>query len=169
MDVPGDTAMMASPFKGATLPEAEDGDTERGMDSFPAGSALTSPFAEGLGSQDESSAYAFEFEELVAELAGEEFDEAVEALVDEAAGRHLRAVSSYATQDGEAAASAEVTDWVGAVGGEVDQATSEPRTGIRRHIPRGPVGAGRRRDAVGAQPDGGSQRAVPGGSPRQGG
>jgi hypothetical protein len=121
MNVPGDTAMMASPFKGATLPEAEDGNTEGGMDSFSAGSALTSPFAEGLGSQDESSAYAFEFEELVAELAGEEFDEAVEALVDEAAGRHLRAVSSYATQDGEVAASAEVTDWVGAVGGEVDQ------------------------------------------------
>jgi hypothetical protein len=121
MDGPGDTATMRSPFEGATLQEAEDRDAEQVVDSFLAGSALTSPFPEGLGSEDETSAYAFEFEELVAELADEEFDEAVEALVDEAAGRHLRAASSWATQDGAAAAAQEVTDWVGAVGDEVDR------------------------------------------------
>ena len=58
---------------------------------------LASPFASGLTSDEESAQAVEAYEALLAELEDEGFDEAVESLVDEVAGRHLTALAQRRT------------------------------------------------------------------------
>ena len=62
--------------------------TEQEVPAYECG-VLISPFASGLTSEDESAQAVDALEALMAELEDEEFDEAVESLVDEVAGHHL--------------------------------------------------------------------------------
>jgi len=80
---------------------------------------LSSPFSEGLvveGPSEAEEAYAA----LAAELQDEEFDEAVAALVDEAAGRHLAGTGAWPDATGELAAG-EVEAWMAGVAAEADR------------------------------------------------
>ncbi|CUR58432.1 hypothetical protein NOCA1140099 [metagenome] len=96
--------------------------TEQEVPSYEGG-ALVSPFAAGLTSEDESAQAADSLEALVAELEDEEFDEAVEGLVDEVAGHHLRALTRYG--DEEQVAGQEAEQWVQYLGESVDRGLAE--------------------------------------------
>jgi hypothetical protein len=87
------------------------------------GGALVSPFASGLTSEDESAQAVGALEALVAELEDEAFDEAVESLVDEVAGHHLRALARHGEQ--EQAAGQDAQQWLEALGDSVDRGLAE--------------------------------------------
>ena len=87
------------------------------------GGALVSPFASGLTFEDESARAVDALEALVAELEDEEFDEAVESLVDEVAGNHLRALVRHGEQ--EQAAGQDAQQWLEAFGDSVDRGLAE--------------------------------------------
>jgi hypothetical protein len=80
---------------------------------------LSSPFSEGLMAEGRSEAEGA-YVALAAELADDEFDEAVQALVDEAAGRHLAAAGSWPGAAGELAAG-EVEAWMAGVAAKADR------------------------------------------------
>jgi len=84
---------------------------------------LASPFASGLSSEDEAGQLAGPYEALVAELEDEDFDEAVESLVDEVAGRHLTALATAGDQ--ERAAEQDTESWLEAFGASVDGGLAE--------------------------------------------
>ncbi|WP_130337570.1 hypothetical protein [Micromonospora kangleipakensis] len=81
---------------------------------------LSSPFSEGLldGGESESDAA---FAALVGELTDEGFDEAVQDLVDEAAGLHLASAGTWSTEATEHLATGEVQNWMAGVAAEADR------------------------------------------------
>jgi hypothetical protein len=82
---------------------------------------LASPFAEGLAGPSEPGEQEF-VEAILGELEDEAFDEALEALVDEVAARHVTATTSWSS-DREAPnlAEAEAEAWIGRLADQADQ------------------------------------------------
>lgn len=128
---PGDTqgpeartaeASSSIPFPGGVRVLAAPGAAEAGDHQYEEqGQAwLSSPFSEGLVAADRP-----ESEEalatLAAELEDEEFGEAVQALVDEAAGRHLAAVGGWPSSATEQLAGGEVETWMAGIAADADR------------------------------------------------
>ncbi len=113
-----------SPFAAASLYAANP--LPAAVGELPAGQVITTPFAEALASLDESDLEAEAFDALRAEFEDEEFFEALEALADEAAARHLTAVGSW-RQDSEALqlASSEAEQWMETVAAQADRLLGE--------------------------------------------
>jgi hypothetical protein len=111
--------VATSPFAGAYFPTGEDAASER-QDRWV--ETTTSPFAQGFTTQDETVAEQAQWAALVDELSDESFDEAVESLVDEVAGRHLQSMASWASNaEAAALASQEAAEWVAEVGASADR------------------------------------------------
>ena len=109
----------ASPFAPAILTGAPDG---RAEPAAPPGQVLASPFAEAAMAADDGEYAADAVEALVAELADDEFAEALAALADEAAARHLRSVGTWSSDaEAPALAVADSTGWMEQVAGEADR------------------------------------------------
>jgi hypothetical protein len=113
-----------SPFAAASLfagapPSAPVGD--RYADQL-----ISTPFAEALSRFDETDLEAEAFDALRTEFEDEEFLEALEALSDEAAARHLTATGSWG-QESEAGqlASAEAEQWMETVAARADRLLGE--------------------------------------------
>ncbi|MGH4006978.1 MAG: hypothetical protein ACRDTH_02200 [Pseudonocardiaceae bacterium] len=113
-----------SPFAAASLCTANP--LPAAVGELPAGQVITTPFAESLASFDESDLEAEAFDALRAEFEDEEFFEALEALVDEAAARHLTAAGSW-RQESEAfqLESSEAEQWMEAVAAQADRLLGE--------------------------------------------
>ena len=115
-----ETEAMSSPFAAAELGsealQAEMGLLESG------GGALESPFAEAMNGSGETSLETLAMEAVLGELEDEAFDEAVQGLVDEAAGRHLASAASWSSEsEAPALAAGEVESWLGGVATEADR------------------------------------------------
>lgn len=115
-----ETEAMSSPFAAAELGSealpAEMGLLESG------GGALESPFAEAMNGSGESSLEALAMESVLGELEDEEFDEAVQGLVDEAAARHLTSAATWSSEsEAPAIAESETEAWLGSVATEADR------------------------------------------------
>jgi hypothetical protein len=117
-----ETPLSTIPFPGGarvlTAPgSAEAGDPQEGEH----GSAwLESPFSGGLvtaGASESEEAFAG----LAAELEDEGFDEALQALVDEAAGRHLESMGGWAAGATEQLATGEVEAWMAGIASDADR------------------------------------------------
>jgi hypothetical protein len=115
--------LLSSPFAGADLTAT----AEAGPASASAvASALTTPFSEALASLAESDLEAEAFAALTAEFEDEEFTEALEALVSEAAARHLASTGSWSHESGAMQlAHTEVEQWLATVGAEADRQLAE--------------------------------------------
>lgn len=113
-----------SPFAAASL--YADTPLPAAVGELFAGQVITTPFAEALASFDESDLEAEAFDALRAEFEDEEFFEALEALADEAAARHLTAAGSW-RQESEALqlASSEAEQWMEAVAAQADRLLGE--------------------------------------------
>ena len=91
-----ETPLSTIPFPGGarvlTVPGSAEADHQEGE----RGAAwLESPFSGGLVTTGAASESEEAFAALAAELEDEEFDEALQALVDEAAGRHLESAGAW--------------------------------------------------------------------------
>ncbi|MEV4049900.1 hypothetical protein AB0J55_01830 [Amycolatopsis sp. NPDC049688] len=88
----------------------------------PAGQVLHSPFAEASVAAGDRDRAAEATDALVAELEDPGFTEALEALADEAAARHLKSVGTW-SNDSEAPtlATADTTQWLEHLAGEADR------------------------------------------------
>ena len=115
--------LLSSPFAGADLTAT----AEAGPASASAvASALTTPFSEALASLAESDLEAEAFSALTAEFEDEEFTEALEALVSEAAARHLASTGSWSHESGAMQlAHTEVEQWLATVAAEADRQLAE--------------------------------------------
>jgi hypothetical protein len=115
--------LLSSPFAGADLTAT----AEAGPASASAvASALTTPFSEALASLAESDLEAEAFAALTAEFEDEEFTEALEALVSEAAARHLASTGSWSHESrAMQLAHTEVEQWLATVGAEADRQLAE--------------------------------------------
>jgi hypothetical protein len=83
---------------------------------------LASPFAEGLAAAGASAEATDPVDELVRELTDDEFDEAVGALVDEIAARHLSSRPSWSSEsDGPMLGSGEAEEWVAGLAAKADR------------------------------------------------
>ena len=88
----------------------------------PPGQVLQSPFAEAAVGADDGRYAAEAVEALVAELADDGFAEALEALADEGAARHLRSVGTWSSDsEAPALATADTTQWLEQLAGETDR------------------------------------------------
>ncbi|NAZ87233.1 hypothetical protein GTR00_14180, partial [Kineococcus sp. T90] len=109
------TQTATSPFAAASL-------TAEAAPAAPAAWTLSTPFSEALASLEEADVEAEALAQLRDELEDEEFDEALQALTDEAAARHLRAAGASWGQEEEvlSRAEAEAEQWleVAAAGAE---------------------------------------------------
>ncbi|WP_210481599.1 hypothetical protein [Naasia sp. SYSU D00948] len=112
---PADTLLL-SPF---SAPEVE---TEAPTTwEVPVAGALETPFSEALASAGEEELEAQAVTALTSELEDEEFTEAVAALIDEAAGRHLRSTGTWSHEaNGGRLAAAEVEQWLETLAAEAD-------------------------------------------------
>jgi len=82
----------------------------------------SSPFGAGFTTGDEGEAERAQWAALVDGLADDSFDEALESLVGEVAGRHLHSMSAWGSHgDGAARASHETADWVGEIAATSDR------------------------------------------------
>jgi len=110
---------LESPFAGGGRPlEAEQ---EEGWTELPAASN-ESPFAEGLAFAGEQELDRLAAETLAKDLEDEEFDAALEALVDAASAKHLSATASWSSEtEAYSLASSEVEAWMSSISGEVDR------------------------------------------------
>ena len=110
---------------GATSPFAPVGLAGGAVAAAPApppGQVLQSPFAEAAVGADDGRYAAEAVEALVAELADDEFAEALEALADEGAARHLRSVGTWSSDsEAPALATADTTQWLEQLAGETDR------------------------------------------------
>ncbi|MGY1639396.1 hypothetical protein ACI78V_22345 [Geodermatophilus sp. SYSU D00742] len=107
---------LASPFSVAEVEAAASP-----LPEAPVPAVLETPFAEALASVGEEELEAQAVSALVAELEDEEFTEALEALVDEAAGMHLRSAGTWSHEaDAGRLAGAEVEQWLEALAAEAD-------------------------------------------------
>jgi hypothetical protein len=115
--------LLSSPFAGADLTAT----AEAGPASAASvASALTTPFSEALASLAESDLEAEAFAALAAEFEDEEFTEALEVLVSEAAARHLASTGSWSHESGAMQlAHTEVEQWLATVGAEADRQLAE--------------------------------------------
>jgi hypothetical protein len=87
---------------------------------------ITTPFAEALASLDESELEAEAFNALRAEFEDDEFAEALEALTDEAAARHLTAAGTWSQEsEGLQLASSEAEQWMEVVASQADRLLAE--------------------------------------------
>lgn len=88
----------------------------------PAAAWLSTPFAEGLSGVDGAAEDESALAALAAELEDEEFGEAVQGLVDEAAGRHLTSVAQWSSEsEAPALATGEVEAWLSGLATEADR------------------------------------------------
>src|SRR5206468_8272674 len=86
------------------------------------GGALESPFSEAMASGGETSLEAVAMEAVLNELEDEEFDEAVQGLIDEAAARHLASSASWSSESEAPVLAANETEaWLGGVASEADR------------------------------------------------
>jgi hypothetical protein len=109
---------LASPFAGANLTMGEGQPTSAAA----VASALTTPFSEALASYGESDLEAEAFAALTAEFEDDEFGEALEALVSEAAARHLASTGTWSHESGAMQlASTDVEQWLETVAAEADR------------------------------------------------
>jgi hypothetical protein len=115
--------LLSSPFASADLTAT----AEAGPASASAvASALTTPFSEALALLAESDLEAEAFAALTAEFEDEEFTEALEALVSEAAARHLASTGSWSHESGAMQlAHTEVEQWLATVAAEADRRLAE--------------------------------------------
>ena len=105
---------------------------------------LSSPFAEAFTGAGEADEEALATEALLAELEDDEFDEAVDALVDEVAARHLGSTPSWSSEAGSAdVAASEAEAWAATVASRADR--------FLEHLDR--ELAGRPLDALGGRRD----------------
>jgi hypothetical protein len=117
----------ASPFAGAGLTTAAEQPASTGP--VVAEHQLNTPFAEPLASFDESDLEAEAYATLRAEFEDEEFAEALEALTDEVAARHLTATGSWSQEsEGLRLAGAEAEQWMETVAVRADQLLAELET-----------------------------------------
>ena len=82
-----------SPFTAGSVSGVTVAATELELESFP---QLVTPFAQALASYDEVALEDEAFEALMAELEDEDFAEALDAVANEVAGRHLAATDGCA-------------------------------------------------------------------------
>jgi hypothetical protein len=88
----------------------------------PAGQVLHSPFAEAAVAGGEHDRAAEASDALLAELEDPGFTEALEALADEAAARHLRSVGTWSNEsEAPTLATADTTQWLEHLAGEADR------------------------------------------------
>ena len=116
-----DRTGLASPFAGAQVTE---GGGPTAADGLAAArlSSLSTPFAEGFTTAGEMDEEVEAFQALVAELEDEGFDEALEALEDEAAARHLTAAATWSSEsEAPVLAAGEVESWLSSVASEADR------------------------------------------------
>ena len=108
---------LESPFAGA----ANFADNEAQFTEAPI-AVGESPFAESMLFTDEADMNRQAVEALGAELEDAAFDESVQALVQEVAGRHLMSAASWSSQtEAYSLASGDVEAWVGSIGREADR------------------------------------------------
>jgi hypothetical protein len=113
---------LSIPFQGGVRVLAAPGGAEAGdhqIEEHGSG-RLSSPFSEGLVAADQSESEEA-FAALAAELEDEEFDEALEALVNEAAGRHLVSAGAWPSGASEQLAGGEVAAWMAGIASEADR------------------------------------------------
>jgi hypothetical protein len=130
-----DPPRLASPFAGAQVKE---GPGSAGTDGRAAGrpSSLSTPFAEGFTRTDELDQETEAFQALVAELEDEGFDEALEALEDEAAARHLTAAATWSSEsEAPILATGEVESWLSSVAGEADRVLEQLERSFADRMP----------------------------------
>jgi len=131
---------LASPFAGAHVTE---GPGAIGADGQAAGrpSSLSTPFAESFTTASELDEEADAFRALVAELEDEGFDEALEALEDEAAARHLTAAATWSSEsEAPILAADEVESWLSSVAGEADRVLEQLERSFADRMPESLAG-----------------------------
>ena len=110
------------PFPGGARVLTAPGSAEADHQEGERGAAwLESPFSEGLVAAGDASESEEAFAALAAELEDEEFDEALQALVDEAAGRHLESAGAWPSGASEQLATGEVEAWMAGIASEADR------------------------------------------------
>jgi hypothetical protein len=110
------------PFPGGARVLTAPGSAEADHQEGERGAAwLESPFSEGLVAAGDASESEEAFAALAAELEDEEFDEALQALVDEAAGRHLESAGPWAAGGTEQLATGEVEAWMAGIASDADR------------------------------------------------
>jgi hypothetical protein len=110
------------PFPGGARVLTAPGSAEADHQEGERGAAwLESPFSEGLVAAGDASESEEAFAALAAELEDEEFDEALQALVDEAAGRHLESAGAWPSGATEQLATGEVEAWMAGIASEADR------------------------------------------------
>lgn len=118
-----------SPFAPATLlaPGGEGGNGGGGdLAAVTVGEALLTPFSESMTADVDGEPEVELAEALLAEFADDEFDEVLEALADELAGRHLRAVGTWSYEaEAPVLATAEVEQWMESIAAESDRILGE--------------------------------------------
>ncbi|WP_222268919.1 hypothetical protein [Modestobacter marinus] len=125
--------LLVSPF---SVPEVEA--PTASVRETPVSALLETPFAEALATVGEEELEAEAVGALAAELEDEEFTEALEALVDEAAGRHLRSAGTWSHEaDGGRLAAGEVEQWLEALAAEADHRLAQ----LEEHYADRPVDA----------------------------
>ncbi len=118
---------LSSPFGAATLRSAGELEQAGSLEGFGGSYAafagvLESPFAEAMATADEAGIQSLAFESVIGELEDEAFDEAVQALVDEAAARHLSSTASWSSEsEAPALGAQEVETWLAGVATEADR------------------------------------------------
>lgn len=121
----GGRESMSSPFAGADLTVSA-GEAPPPTSAVVVASALTTPFSEALASYGEADLEAEAFAALTAEFEDDEFTEALEALVDEAAARHLASTGTWSHESGAVQlAHTEIEQWLETIAAEADRRLSE--------------------------------------------
>ena len=122
-----------SPFTAGSVSGITVAATELELESSP---QLVTPFAPALASFDEVALEDEAFEALMAELEDEDFTEALDAVADEVAGRHLAATDGLGSQgEALAAADAEAEQWMEVLASRTDRMLSE----LEAHFGERPV------------------------------
>jgi hypothetical protein len=147
-----DHPRLASPFAGAQVTE---GPAPAGTDGLTADRpwSLSTPFAEGFTTAGELDQETEAFQALVAELEDEGFDEALEALEDEAAARHLTAAATWSSEsEAPVLAAGEVESWLSSVAGEADRVLEQLERSFADRVPES-LAEGEVEASVGFGPD----------------
>ena len=122
-----------SPFTAGSVSGVTVAATELELESSP---QLVTPFAQALASYEEVALEDEAFEALMAELEDEDFAEALDAVADEVAGRHLAATDGLGSQaEALAAADADAEQWMEVLASRADRMLSE----LQAHFGERPV------------------------------
>jgi hypothetical protein len=125
--------LLVSPF---SVPEVES--SLPYAQEAPVSPVLETPFTEALATVGEEELEAQAVGALAAELEDEEFTEALETLVDEAAGRYLHSVGTWSHEaDAGRLAAAEVDQWLETLVAEADHRLAQ----LAEHLADRPVDA----------------------------